>query len=439
MEQEQITDIAEEYYSREDIQKAIVYHSKNREAVPRYFEGFGKRPDTLQYENDVWNLAQKGATSFHYSEEIWKNPLDLDVGMTKEQLDNLRAGWDLIIDIDSKYLDYSKIATELIIKALNFHNVKNIGLKYSGNKGFHIGVAFDAFPKEVQGIKIKDFFPEGPRIIVSYLKEMISGKLKEQIAGLNPDKDLKNIKIIDEEGAKEVIPDLILVSSRHLLRMPYSLHEKTGLASIVIKPEQIKDFHVGWAKPERVIPKIFLPAPKKDEAKELILSALDWNAKQQMLKKELEEKMAAQKGKFRNDLVLTGILPEFYPPCVINILKGMKDDGRKRALFVLLNFFKKINLSDEEIKKKIDEWNKLNFTPLREGYVRAQLSWFEKHGNALPPNCDKTYYKEIGVCSPDFLCGKIKNPVNYVVKKVRLREMKERNEAGERKRGKNRR
>src|SRR5690606_27815409 len=32
--------------------------------------------------------------------------------------------------------------------------------------------------------------------------------------------------------------DLVLVSPRHLFRMPYSLHEKTALASIVISPEE---------------------------------------------------------------------------------------------------------------------------------------------------------------------------------------------------------
>ena len=41
------------YYSRQDIRKAIFEFSKNRECVPRYFEGFGKRPDSFQYESDI--------------------------------------------------------------------------------------------------------------------------------------------------------------------------------------------------------------------------------------------------------------------------------------------------------------------------------------------------------------------------------------------------
>jgi len=37
----------------------------------------------------------------------------------------------------------------------------------------------------------------------------------------------------------------------------------------------------------------------------------------------------------------------------------------------------------------------------------------------LPPNCDKSSYKDIGVCAPDFFCSKIKNPVNYTLVKSR--------------------
>ena len=35
----------------------------------------------------------------------------------------------------------------------------------------------------------------------------------------------------------------------------------------------------------------------------------------------------------------------------------------------------------------------------------------------LPPNCDKDYYKGIGVCQEDDFCKLIKNPVNYTTKK----------------------
>ena len=399
------------YYMRKDIQNAILGMSRNREVVPKYGEGFGKRPDAIEYANDILGLAEKGATSFHCSEELWKNPMSLKTEMNSDELNELRSGWDLIIDIDSKYLDYSKIAAELIIGALKFHNLSSIGLKYSGNKGFHIIVPWEAFPKEINGINTAMLFPEIPRMITQYLKDFVKEKLIERINSLTQSSSIKDKYITGDEKAgdfaEKVMPDLILVSPRHLFRMPYSLNEKSGLASIVIRPDQLKDFHPAWARPERVIPKPFLPAAKKDEAKSLVLQAMDW-------KKQHAEIKSSETREF----IVKDATPESYPPCIKCILEGMKQDGRKRALFILMNFFKSISLGNEEIKQKIEEWNKLNHKPLKQGYILAQLSWFSKSKIRLPPNCDKPYYKDIAACHPDNFCPKIKNPVKYVSEKL---------------------
>ena len=93
------------YYSRKDVQRAIVEISKNREVGVKFSDkGYGKRPDVLNFDNDVYELAKKGATSFHISEELWKDPLLIKTGMTKKQLDELRLGWDLLIYLDLIYL-----------------------------------------------------------------------------------------------------------------------------------------------------------------------------------------------------------------------------------------------------------------------------------------------------------------------------------------------
>src|SRR3989344_7898302 len=136
-----------EYYSRRDVQKALIESAKDREVGIRFNDTFGKRPDVLQYENDIYELARQGATSFHISEERWSNPLLLKPGLNKNQLDDLRTGWDLIIDVDGKALEYSKIVTFYLLEALKFHNIKNTSVKFSGNKGFHIGIPFESFPR----------------------------------------------------------------------------------------------------------------------------------------------------------------------------------------------------------------------------------------------------------------------------------------------------
>lgn len=417
---DKIRKIAYNYYKRRDIQKNLAGFAGNREVVPLYHEQFGKRPDILQYESDVSALAEKGATSFHCSEELWRDPLQLSTEMSENEIKNLKIGWDFIIDIDALYLDYGKITAELIIEALKFHNIKSFGIKYSGSRGFHIGISHKAFPEKINEKEIKDFFPDLPRAIINYLKEIIYDKLVERISELSTEQLGKfKGKIKDYEGAKKVVPDLVLVSPRHLFRMPNSLHEKTCLASIVIKPEQLKNFKPSWAKPELVMPKQFLPEPEKNEAKELLIQAMDWISRQKGREKS-EEKKTAYK-----EIVIKDLTPALYPPCISNILNGIKQDGRKRALFILLNFFKSLKLNDEEIERRIAEWNKKNYKMLKEGYIKSQILWFKRQKAILPPNCDKPFYKEIAVCTPDDMCKLIKNPVNYTTRKARLQERQE--------------
>ena len=240
------------YYSRKDIQKAMLFNLKNREAIAKYQENFGQRPDIIQYENDILELVKKGATSFHISEEHWSNPLLLKPGMSKIRLDQIRIGWDLLIDIDSENLDYSKITSFLIIEALKFHNIENIGVKYSGNRGFHIFIPFKAFPTKINNRETKFLFPEGPKAIASYLKSMIEPHLKEK---LNTQDPFKLTEI-----------DTILISNRHLFRAPFSFNEKSGLVSIPIEKTNILNFKKEQALPENVKANIkFLDIEAKDQ------------------------------------------------------------------------------------------------------------------------------------------------------------------------------
>ena len=64
---ERIKKITHLYYSKPEVQKAIYEFCKNREVCPRYYDGFGKRPDSLQYIGDIYELVKRGATSFNCS------------------------------------------------------------------------------------------------------------------------------------------------------------------------------------------------------------------------------------------------------------------------------------------------------------------------------------------------------------------------------------
>ena len=405
--EERIRKITNLYYSRPDIQKTICDFSKNREICPRYFEGFGKRPDSFQYPNDVFEMVKKGATSFNCSEELWEDPMKIVTGMSEKQANQLRIGWDLIIDIDSKYIDYSKICAEIIINFLKFHRIKNIGIKYSGSKGFHIIVPWKAFPKEVNGVQTKNMFPEWPRIIIKYIIESTKKDLINKISDIErPNKYVKNF-----QASKEVMPDIILVSPRHLFRMPYSLHEKTALASVVLNSENISKFDLKDADPLKAEIKNFIPDVKEGEASEFLIQALDWH-KENHGRIESSEK---NKEEFK-PMNLGEIFDKNFPDSIKKILEGL-GDGKQRALFILINFFRSIGMERNELEKRIYDWNKKNNPSLNESRIKSQFIQSYKNKIILPPNFDKDYYTGIGII-PTQEEIRYKNPVSYFVKKT---------------------
>jgi len=486
LKEERIRRILQAYYSRQDIRKAIADFSKNREVVPRYFEGFGKRPDTIEYESDILELVKRGATSFHCSEELWRDPLSLSTDLSQEQLGELRIGWDLLIDVDSKYIDYSKIYAEILIDVLRKNGIKNLGIKFSGSKGFHIIVPWKAFPEQMSGKETRLMFPEWPRLICQYLNSQIAIKLRDRVGDMggtggslemhclscaspsqttykiilkcpacrtqseslaeiikrkrklrcpNCDIEMTEVRKIPIElcpscnktsdkfpnnfkervKTQHIDADLVLVSSRHLFRAPYSLHEKTSLASVVLDPDKIKDFNITDADPFKVKTRSFIPTSAPGEASFLLTNALEFHPPEKN-ESQGSEKAKSFLGKKKFKDITINLTTDLYPPVIVTILKGMEKDGRKRALFILLNFFRSLKVSEEEITKIINDWNKKNYEPLKSGYINAQLFWYFKHQPKLPPNYDKSYYKDLGI-PPTQAEIKAKNPVSYVIRK----------------------
>jgi hypothetical protein len=102
-----------------------------------------------------------------------------------------------------------------------------------------------------------------------------------------------------------------------------------------------------------------------------------------------------------------------FPPIIKKLLKGIQDDGRKRALSLLLSFYSSLEFPQEYVEEKIAGWNDKNHHPLKAGYVKAQVGWYSKN-KRLPPNYDKPIYKEFGIHNPPK--PGIKNPVNYTIR-----------------------
>jgi len=425
--------------------------------------------------------------------------------MTPQQYNQIKTGWDFLIDIDSPFLDYGKIAAKLLIEQFEAHGIHNYGIKFSGGKGFHIIIPFKAFPETFNGLSTKDQFPDWPRAIAQYLFKKIRNPMNEEILKLSSKEKLieqgelvseatcpkckaptikktiykyicsdrkckselesptkkkvamlcpgcnakmnrvnerevdfcqackintakleatssyggiqqKNIQAQFKEEitikSTEDSVDVVLVSPRHLFRAPYSLHEKTAYASIPLSKDQIENFKPSDADPLKITTKIhsFMPDSIEGEATLLLTQSLK-EAEKEKPKKTPNPRTPEHRISLKN-LVIN---PSMYPPIIKKLLKGIPQDGRKRALSLLLSFFTSLEFPEDYIEEIINEWNTKNYAPIPQGYIKSQIAWSIKN-KRLPPNYDKPIYKEFGITSPP--APGIKNPINYTIKKA---------------------
>ena len=404
------------YYSREDIQTAILNFSKDREVVGSLRDGtYLNRPDTLLYPKDIIERVKKGAVAFHCSVEKWFNPMQLSTNLSQKEMDNLRKGFDFLIDIDAKIkLEHVIIAAEVVYNFLKDLGVKAT-IKFSGRRGVHIGVASEAFPDVIDFKKTSIRYPEIPQTLAEFVTEKAREQILEGLINFEGGVAalVKCLPSISELSPYSFIDIERGWGNRHLFRLPYSLHPKQWLASVPIKIENLKRFKPEDANPEKVKTDVEFLVNKEDEATELLLQALEWKSKQP--KEIVKEVRIGFKSK-------TPVSEEFFPPCIKLILNGLKD-GRKRSLFTLLAFLRNMNWKQEDIEKRIKEWNMKNSQSLNERFIKTQLKWhFRQNRNLMAANCSSTlFYDNIGICKPDQVCDlkRIKNPVNYPFRLMR--------------------
>ncbi|MDI6721452.1 MAG: hypothetical protein QMD85_03615 [Candidatus Aenigmarchaeota archaeon] len=393
-----------QYYSSEKIASQIFRYSNGREVAGALWDGsYDKRPNMLQFKTDVIQMVRKGITSFHYSTERWSNPMALAAG----NYNDIRTGWDIVIDVDSrKGLEESKIAARLVCSLLERYNIKNCGVKFSGRRGFHIILPWEMFPQEIDYKPLARQYPDIPRIILGFIRNKISDDLRKEL--------LKSSEEIGENPFEtvEIEKDW---GNRHMFRAPFSFNEKTWLVSLPISPRNIKNFSPEQAEPDAVLAmkkyeKIF--AFEKEEAADLLIEAIDWNAAS---KKDEKKPLRHVKNEMR-------IAEDLFPPCIKIMLEGLSD-GRKRSIFTLINFLRSVNWGWDEIEAKAYDWNEKNKPPLLRSIIAGQLVHAQRREMTPPSNCSlDMYYMDIGICRPDNVCKagtnsiKIKNPISYPLK-----------------------
>ncbi len=406
-----------EYYSNDHVVNELLKNAKNREVAGALWDGrYDQRPNILQYPSDVVQMVRKGITSFHYSVEHWSNPM----GLTNENYEKLRTGWDMLMDIDSKLgLDESKLAANLICRLLRKYGIKP-GIKFSGRRGFHICIPWPLFPKEIDYKPLQKMYPEAPRIITSFIRRKIGKKLLRELVRTKGAKKL--IEVIGEVPSKLNPFYFVEIEknwgNRHMFRAPYSLNEKTWLVSVPLAHKDLKGFSPKEAEFDKVLsgshPDFFVV---EGDASSLLTDAMDSYAlrKKEVVKKEIKKVRWERK-----------VEEEFFPPCIKMILEGLQE-GRKRSVFTLVSFLKMMNWSPEEIENKVFEWNERNRPPLPRAVLMAQLRW-NLVNDRTPPNCtNDTFFKSIGIydaCSNLVDHSKIKNPIAYPFRQLFRQLMK---------------
>jgi len=518
-------------YRNKAVQKELVRTSQHKEVGVKLGEqGFGKRPDVLLNGGDVVAFAKQGVTSFHVSEELWSNPLNLVTGMKKHEMEALRVGWDLILDVDCPFWILAKITTWLLVKSLREHGITSVTVKFSGNKGFHIAVPYEAFPKMINGKETRNLFPDAPRTIAGYLLNYIgsqhiivrnnkvyfgsaffipferlkakTGKTEEELVQkfcTSCKKELKSVELkkkkidfqcascgsfvaIEDDKNQQaahqkfhqcpkckklmermeyditlcdcgsndyyttfryqsiIEVDTILISHRHLYRGLYSAHEKSGLVSIPIDPQRILSFEKKQAALEN-LPLVFAQSfpflgrtsAVPGEAEKLLRLAFEFSG---------EREREARGGKAKEvseefEQFQQAVPVDLFPPCMHNILAGMKD-GKKRAMFVFTNFLTSVGWTPDAIEELLLKWNQKNPEPLRENLIQGHVRYLRQKRSSQqtqrtpPPSCDnKMYYIDMGICTPDHLCKTIRNPLQYVRKKLRFLQQQRTSKPGE--------
>lgn len=431
-------ELAKKFYSREDIQERLLHFAQYREIGVMYDGYFGKRPDVIETKLDLKDFIRKGVRSFHCSEERWLNALALGGEKSDEDRDKNRVGWDLILDLDGVSFEYSQIVGKIIVDYLEEIGVYNVSVKFSGNKGFHLALPFECF-SAYHGLKeMRVLFPSLAKDIALYLMYTLRGRISkallekdgsiEDIAkkyGLNP-QDLTND---DEESyyfdfMKVIEIDTILITSRHLFRMPYSFNEKSGLVSVPLHPKRIMEFSKDEAKPEKVIPENygefeFLKYdPKFGKDGDKLLAIIeepeddDFIGGSYIDSLGLEETSKGYSQWKRDSLgklslnsggevfeITSEIDMKDFPKTILYVLEHGFEDGKKRALFLLMTYLYSINWQSDVIEELVIEWNKKNPEPLKMNYLSAQFSWFKNQTKKIsPPRFDnENYFRQIGV------------------------------------------
>jgi len=155
----------------------------------------------------------------------------------------------MVLDMDGrdeKLWDLTKLAAHELAKILTKHKIKYL-VKFSGRQGFHFIWSLGKITPNWLSLRKQLRQLAGELEIV--LQSKYADKFYQIIPKRNPiivtsstDKKFKRSILIDEQ----------IIHKNGMIRSPYSIHPKTDLVSLPIKPTSILRFNKSSAQVERV-------------------------------------------------------------------------------------------------------------------------------------------------------------------------------------------
>lgn len=203
------------------------------------------------------------------------------------------------------------------------------------------------------------FFKTVFRLKEDDVKIYFSGKkgvhiiVPAKLLGVEPDKRLnliyKEIATHIQTFTKQKTLDLVIYDNKRLLRVPGTIHEKTGLYKTRITPQELRHASVEELKE---IAKTYrrYPGPQPEA---LLNGFANMQYKRYIEKMEATQKELSKKNSQRSQGTLN-----YMPPCVQHLLEnGAQRGGRNNTVAALVSYFRATGLSHDETVEVLLEWN----------------------------------------------------------------------------------
>lgn len=254
-------------------------------------------------------------------------------------------------------LDYEKdpeVARLEAVKIIDFFTKEldieseDLAVYFSGSKGFHILINFEAF-----GIRPRDDLHKVYKHIAGYLRY----RLGDTIEG--------------DDGGEKIEPlkslDLKVYTSKRMLRLPNSVHQKTRLFKTRLSIKELKEKNIEEIKNMADAPRREVEFETEKKTKKRTQAVRFYETK---LDEYEQAKATASNNYDEGGYVFEKDNP---PECVKDILNnGWKKEGdRNQATVQLACYFKDAGYTQEETLEILEPWV-LKFTTANSSYQRRQ-------------------------------------------------------------------